>query len=283
MIGPVRIISDLHLGHRVSRITRVESLRPLLAGAGTVIFNGDTWQELSRGLNEGSAEMLEELRELCREEGCDPVFLPGNHDPGWPGDGYLELAGGKIVVTHGDTLVRSGAPWKREILLNPGKVEELWAKHPDANADPRVRHLLAREISQALPVLKHSHGRSFIQRAWDAIHPPQRALEMMKAWWSQPQTGQAFRDQYFPNAEFLVIGHFHWAGTWQSGNLRVINTGSFLNPGRAYWVEIDQSQLSYGKVNESASSGCSRGASIGKWEILASSEDQQPSDPQPGE
>ena len=44
---PVRILSDLHLGHQVSRIARVSALRPLVAGAGTVIFNGDTWQELT--------------------------------------------------------------------------------------------------------------------------------------------------------------------------------------------------------------------------------------------
>jgi hypothetical protein len=42
MSSPIRILSDLHLGHRVSRIASAESLRPLIAGAGTVIFNGDT-------------------------------------------------------------------------------------------------------------------------------------------------------------------------------------------------------------------------------------------------
>ena len=44
MILPVRILSDLHLGHRVSRISSVECFRPLIAGAGTVVFTGDTWQ-----------------------------------------------------------------------------------------------------------------------------------------------------------------------------------------------------------------------------------------------
>ncbi len=49
--------------------------------------------------------MLEELKSLCREEGAEAVFLPGNHDPGWSGPGWVELAGGRIVVTHGDALV----------------------------------------------------------------------------------------------------------------------------------------------------------------------------------
>jgi UDP-2,3-diacylglucosamine pyrophosphatase LpxH len=263
---PVRIISDLHLGHRISRIERVEMLRPLLAGAGTVVFNGDTWQELAKDLKEHSAGMLEGLRQLCREEGCEPVFLPGNHDPGWTGDGYLELAGGKIVVTHGDTLLRSGAPWKREIILQPERVERLWSQHPEAAVDAKERHQLAREISLALPVSKHSKGRKFTQRAWDAIHPPQRALEMLKAWWSQPAMGEAYRDRYFPSAEFLIIGHFHWAGTWLRHNLRVINTGSFLNPGNAWWVELENGTLSYGRVDEKKAS-CRKGPELARWEI----------------
>lgn len=44
---PVRIFSDLHPGHQASRIFDMEKLRPLFRGAGTVLFNGDTWEELS--------------------------------------------------------------------------------------------------------------------------------------------------------------------------------------------------------------------------------------------
>ncbi len=264
MKEPVLILSDLHLGHKVSRIGQVESLRPLLAGAGTVIFNGDTWQELSKNLKEHSAGMLEELRQLCREARCEPVFLPGNHDPSWPGDGYLELAEGRIVITHGDTLSRSGAPWKREMLLYPERVEQLWAGRPAAEQDVRERHQLAREISLALPVAKHPRGRRFFQRAWDAIHPPQRALEMMKSWWTQPEMGAAYRDRYFPGAEFLIIGHFHWAGSWLRRGLRVINTGSFLNPGHACWLELEGEFLSFGRIDE-REDACRKGEVLARW------------------
>ena len=110
MKEPVRILSDLHLGHRVARIERVESLRELISGAGTVVFNGDTWQELAGPFRERSRVMLGELRELCADLGVEAVFLPGNHDPGWEGAGWVELEGGKIVVTHGDALMRAGSP-----------------------------------------------------------------------------------------------------------------------------------------------------------------------------
>lgn len=266
MREPVRILSDLHLGHRVSRIGKVEALRPLVAGAGTVIFNGDTWQELSKELRVRSREMLGELVEICREEGCEVVFLPGNHDPGWPGRGYLELAGGRIVVTHGDMLLRSGSPWKREILGNEAKIDEVWARHPAAAEDVDKRHAVAREIALLLRTLKHARGRKLWQRAFDAMMPPQRGMAMLKAWWNQGKNGDAFCDRYFPEAEFLVIGHFHWSGIWKAGRRRVINTGSFVSPSRAYWVELEGGEMRFGKIMEVPDS-VRAGVVLERWNV----------------
>ncbi|MFZ9936784.1 MAG: hypothetical protein ACO3JG_06950 [Luteolibacter sp.] len=251
MKEPVRIFSDLHLGHKVSRITEVSMLRPLIAGAGTVIFNGDTWQELAVPFRTRAQTMLAELRALCAEEGADAVFLPGNHDPGWPGPGWLELGGGKIVVTHGDSLLRASSPWKREILSAPQRVEEIWAAHPEAARDPAQRHQVARAIARELCSVEYPLGRHLIQRAWDAITPPHRALWMLWAWFTQNRAGARFCETYFPNAEFLVIGHFHHRGCWRHHGRTIINTGSFLDPGRAGWVEWNDGRLCHGLIDES--------------------------------
>jgi UDP-2,3-diacylglucosamine pyrophosphatase LpxH len=261
---PVRVISDLHLGHRVSRIERVESLRPLISGAGTVVFNGDTWQELAKDLREKSQTLLDQLQDLCREEGCQPIFLPGNHDPGWPGKGYLELFEGKVVITHGDALLRAGSPWKREILTGAEMVDAIWESHPNAVTDAGERHLVAREIAAVLPSLTHPKGRKIWQRAFDAVTPPQRGIEMIKAWTGQKKSGLDFCDRYFPRAKFLLIGHFHWGGSWESHGRHVINTGSFLNPGRAYWVEIGEGSLACGRIDET-SDACRKGRELRRW------------------
>ena len=268
LVESVRIISDLHLGHRVSRIDRVETLRPLLAGVETVIFNGDTWQEVSRDLRMKSEEMLGELKAICREEGCEAIFLPGNHDPGWDGKGYVELAGGRIVVTHGDALLRASSPWKREILAGRETVDEIWARHPGAEVDVRERLEVAREIALALPSEKHTRGRKFWLRALDAVLPPQRAVEMMKAWVSQGRAGAEFCDRYFPTAEFLLVGHFHWGGKWRVGRRTVINTGSFLSPGRAFWVDFRDGEVVRGAVEETATE-CRRGRALDRWIVEA--------------
>ena len=266
MNEPVRVLSDLHLGHKLCRIEQVSALRPLIAGAGTVIFNGDTWQELAAPFFNRATTMLEELQALCREEGAEAVFLSGNHDPGWSGPGWVELAEGRIVVTHGDALLAAGSPWKREILVNGGRVRELWDQYPDAAQVAEDRLAIARDIARELCSVEYPTGRSFLQRAWDAVIPPRRAVKMIEAWATQGSAGAKFCADYFPRAEVLLIGHFHWEGCWLRGGRRVINTGSFTSPGRAHWVEWNEDWLSWGLIDE-APDECVKGKTLDVWRL----------------
>ncbi len=266
MNEPVRIVSDLHLGHKISRVETVESLRPLIAGAGTLIFNGDTWQELATPFLDRSTTMLEELKSLCEDEGAEPVFLSGNHDPGWPGSGWVDLAGGQIIVTHGDALLYGGSPWKREILLSKDRVAGIWNAHPAADSDISQRIEVARVIARDLCSVEYPHGRRFVDRAWDAMVPPQRAVRMLEAWCTQGSAGAAFCERYFPNSRTLVIGHFHREGCWLRNGRRVINTGSFTSPGPAHWVEWNDGWLSRGVIDETPGA-CRKGHALDVWRL----------------
>jgi predicted phosphodiesterase len=266
MKEPIRIFSDLHLGHKLSRINAVASLRPLIRGAGTVIFNGDTWQELASAFHTGADVMLDDLRSLCAQEGAEAVFLPGNHDPGWPGCGWLELAGGRIVITHGDVLFHASSPWKREILTARERVDEIWAGHPAADRDPAQRHLVARAIARELCSEEYPRGRHLAHRAWDAATPPHRALKMLHAWITQGSAGAHFCETYFPYAKFLLIGHFHHRGCWRRNGRVIINTGSFVVPGRAGWVEYEKGKLRHGIIDESRDA-CRKGRQLGAWNL----------------
>jgi predicted phosphodiesterase len=176
----------------------------------------------------------------------------------------VELAGGRIIITHGDALLPGGSPWKREILTRGERVAELWEKHPTAGTEVVERLALAREISRELCTLEYPTGRSFFQRAWDAMTPPRRAFRMIEAWLAQGRLGAAFCETYFPQAEVLVIGHFHWDGCWSCGGRRVINTGSFTSPGRAHWVEWNEGWLSWGLIEESPEA-CRKGSTLDVW------------------
>jgi UDP-2,3-diacylglucosamine pyrophosphatase LpxH len=251
MISSVRILSDLHLGHRVSRIGSVEQLRPLIAGAERVIFNGDTWQELARLFRERSASMLADLEKLCAEEGAEPLFLSGNHDPGWSGPGWAELAGGRILVTHGDAFFPDGSPWSREALTRQDKVGELWARYQEEIGDPAARILLAREMALLLRARDYPKGKRLWQRVFDAVRPPRRALEMLRVWATQADAAAMFAERYFPRAEIIVKGHFHRAGIWHKRGKLVVNLGAFMNPCPAMWADFDGSLFRCGKVDES--------------------------------
>lgn len=264
MREPVRILSDLHLGHSVSRIRRVELLRPLIAGAGTVVFNGDTWQELSEPWRDKAAGMLEELRALCAEEGVDSVFLTGNHDPGWGGPGWLPLAGGRIIVTHGDCLFASGSPWKREVFRARDTIARWWRERPQAAVDIAARIQLARDLALEYKSLEFPTGRALIARAWDAAMPPQRAVHMLASWWLRPQAAIHFLDTFFPKAEVLIFGHFHLHNRWERHGRLLLDTGSYVSPGKAHWVEWCDGWLRRGTVVESAE-GFRMGGAIDTW------------------
>ena len=93
-----------------------------------------------------------------------------------------------------------------------------------------------------------------------------RAVKMLEAWFTQGSSGARFCELYFPRAEFLVIGHFHRQGCWERGGRVVINTGSFLDPGGAHWVEWNDGWLSRGVIDEGVDS-CQLGETLDVWRV----------------
>ena len=266
MKEPVLILSDLHLGHNASKIESAEQLRPLLAGVGTVVFNGDTFQELSAEFRERSEKMLNDLRDLCGELGVETVFIPGNHDPGWEGPGWIELADGKIIVTHGDAVMWGGSPWSRESIAKSDKVRELWEQNQQADYDPQERLGLAKKIALLLKPPTIPKGRNLLRRTVDAINPPRRALEILRVWFSHSDKAAMFADRYFPKAEVVILGHFHWRGTWTKSGRLIVNTGAYVSPHGAMWVSYMDGLMKLGKVDEKDRSFL-RGETRSVWRI----------------
>lgn len=265
MKEPIRILSDLHLGHPASRIGDVEVLSPLIEGAGTVVFNGDTWQELATAFRPRSDELLGALESLCADCGAAAVFLSGNHDPGWPGAGWLELAEGRILVTHGDAVLWSGSPWSRESFARKAEVSRLWKEHRRAQGDAGERLVLAREIARALTAPAPPKGKTLLHRVLDAVNPPRRALAILEVWLDHPLATARFARQYFPKAEVVIAGHFHWPGIWRREERLVINTGAFVKPHPARWVEWRDGWLSCGWIHEAIP--WSMGPASGVWRL----------------
>lgn len=248
MKGPLRILSDLHLGHRGSRIDSAEQLAPLSEGVATMVSNGDTWEQLVKDDRERGRRLLDDWRGMMAERGVEFVGLPGNHDPGSGGGGYLELNGGAVFVSHGDAVFPEGAPWKRAVPKRRAEIAVAFRRAGAEVNDLGGRLRLAGRVARILVPEKIHVGRSFLARFWDAVMPPGRALRMLLAWASFPDEAAAFLERYRPRAEVFVCGHFHLAGVWQRRGRLIVNTGSFMPPGQAWFVDFDGEWMSVGRV-----------------------------------
>lgn len=262
MRKPVLILSDLHLGHDGSVLTDVAMLEPLLQGAATLVLNGDTWQELTPQFRERAMTLRSQLEAVCAQRGIDVIMMPGNHDPGCQGPRYVELAGGRVVVMHGDGVFIEGAPWNRMALRHHRLLWQLIRSHRLDTIDHRME--LVNRVAYLLVTPHHNRSKRLWTKVVDAIYPPQRAIYMLIAWWTMVRETARMAHDYFPRAEVVIFGHFHRAGSWTVGDRVILNSGSFMPPGKAMWAWWDGRQLGWGEC-EWRGETFSRGATLESW------------------
>lgn len=241
---PVRILSDLHLAHPASEIRTVDSLRPLLEGAGTVVFNGDTCELSCADWRARGEEQLQELRELCEAEGVATRFLAGNHDPGLTEEGWLELESGKIAITHGHALYWSVAPWSPEFVRNKRKIRELFESRREFESSLAGRWETTRMVTELLkPTRARSTGKRGRLYLLSAFWPPERCFQILRVWFGMVRAADRFAGRYFPASRFLLFGHFHRSGIWTRGGRTLCNTGAFMRGSKPLLAELRDRQV----------------------------------------
>ena len=228
---PIRIISDLHLGHSASLLTDAGQLRPLLEGIGTFVVNGDAAELLIESRSTAGREQLAKLRELCREAGVEAVFVNGNHDPEISRVNHLDLADGAILATHGDMLFTDLAPWcsgsKKIGLMHRQMLDSM----DDALLDDfeaRLRLVKDAIVTVGLSDMNVPQGvlarvLLFALEAW----PPTRPFTILRCWREAPRRAAALARIFRPRARFVLVGHIHRPGIHRVGPRVIINTGSF--------------------------------------------------------
>jgi UDP-2,3-diacylglucosamine pyrophosphatase LpxH len=229
---PIQILSDLHLGHRASRIKHPDQLAPLLHGPGTIIFNGDTSEMRNPEDRQVGRKLAADLARLCHQAGRKAFFVNGNHDPTVSTINHLDLADGAVLVTHGDILFLGVAPWSREAGHYLRKHRQLLNRlGPDGYADFEKRLRASKRTSIELQMLEAplTRGRTpglplFIRNCW----PPWRPLMIIKAWCEVPGRAAHLARVFRPQARFIIVGHTHCPGAWVVPPHVIINTGSFV-------------------------------------------------------
>lgn len=254
---PIRVLSDLHLGHPACRIDSVQQLRPLLEGAKTVVFNGDTWEMSNPLLREKCQTHFHELEALLEEVGAKGVFLTGNHDHEITDLHALDLEAIGVFIVHGDCLFDDISPWSPENWEMADDFARLRNalpnRDPDANLATRLEY-----THQCREILGHDEhefdgGRfRLIRSVFRIIFPPRRPWEILKCWTGVSRRASDFRNRHCPEAKFLVMGHVHRPGVWslENGEVTLCNTGGFMSVGKARMVEISDDTISLYRISE---------------------------------
>jgi len=245
----IRIFSDLHYGDHSSRITRLASLAPLAEGADTVILNGDSLDTRTGPNPEFTATCRTEVDAFFRGWGPPVRFLTGNHDPDFSPDHYVDLADGRIFITHGDVIYPDIVPWGRDAEIIRAKMAQEWKarSQPMGTASLTERFAVLRRVAADLPQ-RHQAERSrlrYVARlAIDTMWPPWRIPRIVTAWRSFPRLAEEFLWPYRPHAQVMLAGHTHRPGIWRRRNGTVlINTGSLCRPFGAFAVDLSEETL----------------------------------------
>jgi UDP-2,3-diacylglucosamine pyrophosphatase LpxH len=266
---PVRILSDLHLAHPGSTVSNVRELRPLLEGAGTLLFNGDTFELRKAALRHKAEECRFQLEELCAQLGVNPVFMTGNHDPEISGNHSFDLCGGKVFLTHGDILYEDVSPWSKLIAEMREVLERIRSEYPpDYLNDLELSLEVAKRVSAETRVRRAVRAGSFrrlrtiLAEAW----PPQRPAIIIKTWLCSHYLGHEVRNRFRPDADFIVYGHTHRALLHENQGKHVINTGAFMPLSKAMMVEIQGGEMSVNEVCRRSGNFC-KGRRRAIWEL----------------
>jgi predicted phosphodiesterase len=229
---PIRIISDLHLGHTASLARDIEQVEPLYHGVKTVILNGDTIEMRSERSRTKADRILAEVEAFCATQSAATYFLNGNHDPIISTLNHLEIDDGSLLVTHGDVLYDNAEKTRRG-LRRRGAADERLLFDLDAPERRQLEDILStnKRVGHAMdcdqitiPNGPWGQFSTFLKQTW----PPRRFVHMVSSWRNTHLHAIDLLRAYRPEARCVVVGHTHYPGVWHRHGYTVINTGSFL-------------------------------------------------------
>ncbi len=240
----VRVVSDLHLAHERCEAPPVEQLSSLLEGVDVLVVAGDLAEMREAQWRERGIALRDEMQQLCRERGVTLICLAGNHDPD-AGALLLSLWGGRVVIMHGHALYKQGSPWGWEYLRNKKLFHECIAHYPQADSSLEERLELSYQVSRLTPPILRREGikNRYLRGFLHCFFPPQRPLSIVWCWLTSGWRTEAFARRFFPQAELVVLGHFHRSGRWSFGTRTIVNTGAWFKHATPWQADLQNGHL----------------------------------------
>ncbi|MBK1879383.1 metallophosphoesterase [Pelagicoccus mobilis] len=257
MNSRIRIVSDIHLGHKASVVDDLKALRPLAEGVDWLIFNGDTLETKYGDIDSSPYNAETQKKRFWQEAenwNCETTLITGNHDPDISDQHSLSIMGGQVFITHGDALFADIAPWSS----NVGNLRRF-----SANIDPDATGSSSQELHDYLQLYKqatltaHQHDKKYNPTAWGKIKillhqawPPSTPFRILKSWREVPDRAASLAQRFGLNPKFVVVGHTHNPGVWKRGETTIINLGSYFPWPGARCVDIASNRLSIRKIKK---------------------------------
>ncbi len=268
----IRILSDLHWGHKASRVKDLDVLENLVCGTETVIFNGDTVEqkfEDSPNHKKQPLPQIGQLREKVENWDSNAIFLTGNHDPRVSKGHYCEIDHGRILVTHGDAIFDAIAPWS----VNAEVLRDLVMQGlRETNADKLTSFYNYLQVFKEASSKEHALLKNYDPSVWGKVEiflrqawPPNRPFRIVESWKRAPRKAVDLVNRFGKSPRFLVIGHTHKPDISTIGETTVINTGAFLPWPGATAVDIDNRGITVRKIR-SQKGKFHLGGIVGKFE-----------------
>ncbi len=264
---PVVVVSDLHLTHRGRWRDRLERLRALWAGAASVVFNGDTITWATAADARTSRQMLAHLADLCRADGAGAIFLAGNSDFDLARRRHLDLAGGKVLVTHGDVIFDEVCPWRAAAPRLRAARRNFLAALPaqrrqtlEAQLDAARQAVAEVDCPRRIGPLGHFE---LTARLWRLLANPAQPWAVLRTWRTAPALAARLLRRYRPQARAIIFGHTHRAGLWRIDGRVIINTGAPGRFGRALVARVHDGQIVVRRVGRD----CRPAAIVGQFEV----------------
>lgn len=248
------ILSDLHLG-RPDAVRAATSLEPLLDSVDALVLNGDSAEIEHDRWRDAARREFDRLRELADVRGIGVTVLAGNHDPGISTERLLFLAGGGLLVTHGDAFHPAVAPWSHRAR----QMRDAWERAM-AECEPQRRPTLDARLAAAAaaaraewngPAPDHTRLRGLLLR-------PMAAARILAYWRDAPRLAAEFAGLFAPQARTIVVGHSHWPGVRRVQGRTIVNTGAFGRPNTPHAAILEGSRLGLFPIHRRREGGAER-------------------------
>lgn len=234
------IISDTHMP-RHELVDSAKALRALVESCDRLIVNGDLAELHQPGLEETSRKIVEELKALAARASTELILLAGNHDPLISPWRAATFGSGRILVTHGDAFHSTIAPWAREAKLISREWKRIRDSHGRISETIEDRFDAVRGAARAEWAMEQD--KTSYSTVFNLLLRPLAVYRILTYWKAAPNLARAFAKAFFPDAQFIVVGHTHRRGVNRAASPVVINTGAFAFPSRPLAVVLEGDRL----------------------------------------